>query len=142
GRVGVEVLAVDVHPGGVQAVHHGLVEGGAAAAHGVEHARAAGDQVHGGVARHGGDVQQKLGEVLVRLAGVLLDRQQIAAEQVEGLERDRTQQVALELEQRVERRQVGQKADVLFRQLVRGERHVRDAPDVPLFDVVDAPAES
>src|SRR5690606_7433295 len=104
GRVGVEVLAVDVHPGGVQAVHHGLVEGGAAAAHGVEHARAAGDQVHGGVARHGGDVQQKLGEVLVRLAGVLLDRQQIAAEQVEGLERDRTQQVALELEQRVERR--------------------------------------
>ena len=88
----VEVLGVEVEAERVVAVHHGVVERGAPAAHRVEHAQPVAH--HPGRVVHGqrGDVEQQLGEQLVGLAGVFLDGQQVAVELVQAPHGDRAQQ--------------------------------------------------
>ena len=110
--VRLEILAVDLQAGGVEAVHHRLVQRGATPAQRVQHVQWLRDRrVRGG---QQGDVQQKLREEFVRLAGVLLDRQQVRIGLGKRRHHDRAQHAVTDFEQRVERRKVRQQREIVL----------------------------
>src|SRR5690606_2040034 len=135
-------LGVHLDSDGVVAVHQRLVQGGAPAAHRVEDGQLRGEHVAGGAHGHEREVQQQLREVLVGLPGVLLDREQVAVEDVQGLDRDGPQQLALPPEQGVQRGDVRQVGDVLLGQVVGLEGDVGDAADRGLGDLADSSAQN
>ena len=112
-RVRLDVLAVELDADGVVAVHQRLVERGAAAAQRVAARRGGRRASGGGGGGQQREVEQQLGELLVGLAGVLRDGDQVAVVAGQRAERDRPQQVVVDpLEQGVGRRHVGQVGDV------------------------------
>ena len=81
--IGIDVTVVDLDAEGIPAVHERLVEGRAPAAERIEHGERAFEHRAGKVGREGRDVEKQLGELLVSLARVALDGDEIVVEPVE-----------------------------------------------------------
>ncbi|CAB5025957.1 unannotated protein [freshwater metagenome] len=81
--IGIDIAVVDLDTRGVPPIHEHLVEGRAPAAERIEHGELAFEHRAGKVGGEGRDVEEQLGELLIRLARVALDGDEIVVEPVE-----------------------------------------------------------
>ena len=131
--IGLDVAKVDVETARVHAVQRGTVERRAASAGGIESRSRSPSSQRASVLLPAAkrQVDEEVGEGLVRLPGVALDRDEVVIEHLPRRDRDRQEPPeVVDLVQGVERGEVRQSEDLLLVEAFGGlDQHVVDATD-------------